>query len=142
LRIASTNRNTIRPGSNHAAQPAAPEVQMAKKTVSHRLDEALIARADAYAEGRGSTRSVLIEEGLTLLLDMAERGVPDLPVGQDIAEDVEAMRVGSPKPRAISGVVRASSLVPSSPLAMERQRKLNEAAARARAGAPKGRARP
>jgi hypothetical protein len=52
---------------------------MAKSTVSHRLDGVLLERADVYAKARGVTRSVLIEEGLRALLDLAEGGVPDLP---------------------------------------------------------------
>lgn len=85
--------------------------------------------ADEYAKERGVTRQALIETALCRFRELSRGGVPDLTPDGEVVEPQ--------RPRAVSGVVRASSLVPASPLVLERQRKLNEAAARSRAGAPK-----
>jgi hypothetical protein len=53
---------------------------MAKTTVSHRLDDDLLAWANGYAKERGTSRSVLLEEGLRALRGLSEGGVPDIPV--------------------------------------------------------------
>lgn len=66
---------------------------MAKSTVSHRVDGELLKRVDALAKKRRSTRSVLIEEGLRLLLEVAGGGVPVLPEPAEQVEEVEEHRV-------------------------------------------------
>jgi len=53
---------------------------MGKTTVSHRLDDGLLEWANAYAKTRGTTRSILLEEGLRALQGLAKGGVPGLPV--------------------------------------------------------------
>lgn len=87
---------------------------MAKSTVSHRLDGELLARADVYAKTRGVTRSILIEEGLRQLLDLAEGGVPDLP-------ETEREKPG-PKPK----VQAVREQVPAPNLLALRQARLNK----------------
>lgn len=86
---------------------------MAKSTVSHRLDGELLARADVYAKTRGVTRSILIEEGLRTILDLAEGGVPDLP-------ETERAKPG-PKPK-----VKPKPFMTRDELNLIRQRALND----------------
>lgn len=99
---------------------------MARQVVSHRLDSELLQRATAYAEARGTTRSVLIEAGLRSLLDGAETGVPDLPVAD--SPGVRRQRVQS------SVAVRPARELVRDPDAMSRQARLNAAALRRRQG--------
>lgn len=50
---------------------------MGTKMVSLRLEEGLLAWADAYAEGRGVSRSELLEQAVLSYKDDCDRGVPE-----------------------------------------------------------------
>lgn len=52
----------------------------AKVPVALRLSTEKLARVDAYAKARGSSRQVVLEKAVDGFLDDTERGVPDLPV--------------------------------------------------------------
>lgn len=87
---------------------------MPKTTVSHRIDDDLLAWAGAYAKTREVTRSTVLEEALRHLKGMAEGGVPDLPKP-------------APAPRLGGKIVRASRLSGPSDVVAARQARLNRA---------------
>jgi predicted DNA-binding protein len=89
---------------------------MAKVAVALRLRPETLARLDAYAKARGSSRQVLLESFVESRLEDAERGVVGLPV--EVARPVVA------KPQA-------RRMETSADWALARQRKLNEAKSRA-----------
>jgi hypothetical protein len=114
---------------------------MDRKVKSFRLRTDLLSWVESYAAERGSTQVAVLEQALESLRADAEGGVPDLPVDQPIggAGVVVAVPVSTPAVPVV-GVTTARQLLERgvSLEVMARQRKLNEAAARARS-APKGR---
>jgi hypothetical protein len=99
---------------------------MGKTTVSHRLDDELLAWANEYARSRATTRSILLEEGLRHLRDLSRGGVPDLPVVDTPAVRLERAKRAAP-------VKPARQLSRADGDALSRQARLNAAASRARA---------
>lgn len=55
------------------------------KLVSLRIDDELVAWAEAYAKQRGSSRSAVLEEALRSFRQDCEGGVPDLPAPESLA---------------------------------------------------------
>jgi hypothetical protein len=118
---------------------------MAKKAATFRLEEASLAWVALYAEersrseGRKVGQADVIEAALASFRRDCEGGVPD--VEPEPAEASRPTPVRSQvKPTSLTGaqvsgqIVRASSLVGPSALALERQRRLNVSADRARKG--------
>jgi hypothetical protein len=112
---------------------------MAKKAATFRLEEESLAWVALYAEersrseGRKVGQADVIEMALASFRRDYEGGVPDVP------EEAKPTPVkGQVKPTSLTGaqvsgqIVRASSLVGPSALALERQRRLNVSADRAR----------
>jgi hypothetical protein len=88
-----------------------------KVTVSHRVDEDLLAWAGQYAKKRGTTRSVLLEEALVAFRDLSRGGVPDLPSPSELDRAVPKIK---PAP-----VMRARRLLEKSPEDLARQGRVN-----------------
>lgn len=73
---------------------------MGKTLVSHRLDDELLAWATGYAKVRGSSRAVVIEEGLRHFRGLSAGGVPDLPEPEGAAKWAAT---GAPVPSLLGG---------------------------------------
>jgi hypothetical protein len=108
------------------------------KVLTARVPDELADWAEGYARERGVTRQALIEMALADFRESCRGGVPDVE-----PEPAEALRPtpvkGQVRPTSLTGaqvragqIVRASSLVGPSALALERQRRLNVSADRAR----------
>jgi hypothetical protein len=132
---------------------------MAKKAATFRLEEESLAWVASAAErmsgyeGRKVAQAEVVEIALASFRGDCEGGVPDVPstVTEVVESERAAARVdralsaskptpvkGQVKPTSLTGaqvagqIVRASSLVGPSALALERQRRLNVSADRAR----------
>lgn len=98
------------------------------KLVSMRLEDELASWVESYREKRGWSRAELISKALRSFRADCEGGVPDLADEAPVPEPTPAVQ-------PVAGVTTARRVLERgvSMEAMARQRKLNEAAARARA---------
>jgi hypothetical protein len=100
---------------------------MAKVPVALRLAPEKLARVDAYAKARGRSRQVVLESAVDSFLDDSGRGVPDL------VEDTTPTREEQEANKAALKAARVAAQETSQDWAMDRQRRLNADAQRARA---------
>lgn len=94
---------------------------MAKVPKTYRFETELVDRVAAYAAARGSTATDVFAAGAGMLLDMAEGGVPGLPVSE--------APVVKLAPRPVPTLRRASSLAArerANPGGMDRQARIEK----------------